>query len=284
MPRGGIFAGMPCLRRAVIAVGAGASSLRFDHLAILASLATSFSICFCQSCCGRFSASPQGCCRRCCCRRLAPVRRAVPLPEAWHLALLSLSWSNLPLRGIRSFREQKIGACHRELVHQHVSHRCTIAANQLQRLLQVSADRLQLTSPTAHRAVTGGFLKRSKASAAGSGGLASRGRHIIQGGGCGAHHGARPAGAISRAPGAHYLRRRWWAAHRTSGPAGFPGRPAAWPWRICDMRTLAQATWLNDEVISMWLGLLNVRTGVFGGFCPPWTAAPTRPSQLPVAW
>ena len=26
------------------------------------------------------------------------------------------------------------------------------------------------------------------------------------------------------------------------------------------MRTLAQATWLNDEVISMWLGLLNVRT------------------------
>ena len=25
------------------------------------------------------------------------------------------------------------------------------------------------------------------------------------------------------------------------------------------MRTLAQATWLNDEVISMWLGLLNVR-------------------------
>ena len=66
-------------------------------------------------------------------------------------------------------------------------------------------------------------FKRSKASAAGSGGLASRGRHIIQGGGCGAHHGARPAGAISRAPGAHYLRRRWWAAHRTSGPAGFPG-------------------------------------------------------------
>ena len=50
------------------------------------------------------------------------------------------------------------------------------------------------------------------------------------------------------------------------------------------MRTLAQATWLNDEVISMWLGLLNVRTGVLGGFCPPWTAAPTRPSQLPVAW
>ena len=52
-------------------------------------------------------------------------------------------------------------------------------------------------------------FKRSKASAAGSGGLASRGRHIIQGGGCGAH-GARPAGAISipRAPGAHYLRRR----------------------------------------------------------------------------
>ena len=35
------------------------------------------------------------------------------------------------------------------------------------------------------------------------------------------------------------------------------------------MRTLAQATWLNDEVISMWLGLLNVRTGVLGGFCPP---------------
>ena len=26
------------------------------------------------------------------------------------------------------------------------------------------------------------------------------------------------------------------------------------------MRTLAQATWLNDEVINMWLGLLNVRT------------------------
>ena len=26
------------------------------------------------------------------------------------------------------------------------------------------------------------------------------------------------------------------------------------------MRTLAQAMWLNDEVISMWLGLLSVRT------------------------
>ena len=58
MPRGGIFAGTPCLRRAVIAVGAGASSLRFDHLAILASLATSFSICLLKllRACFRFAA------------------------------------------------------------------------------------------------------------------------------------------------------------------------------------------------------------------------------------
>ena len=58
MPRGGIFAGTPCLRRAVIAVGAGASSLRFDHLAILASLATSFSICLSKllRACFRFAA------------------------------------------------------------------------------------------------------------------------------------------------------------------------------------------------------------------------------------
>ena len=51
----------------------------------------------------------------------------------------------------------------------HVSHRCTIAANRLQRL-QVSADRLQLTSPTAHRAVTGGFFKRVKPARPGAGG------------------------------------------------------------------------------------------------------------------
>ena len=70
MPRGGIFAGTPCLRRAVIAVGAGASSLRFDHLAILASLATSFSICLLKllRACFRFAA------------RLLPLLLLLPPP------------------------------------------------------------------------------------------------------------------------------------------------------------------------------------------------------------